>query len=327
MPVRRTSGPWRLAARRFGRNRTAVVALALLVALVAAFCAAPLWGAQVADTTAYQNHITDRVTVDGEPRDVVSLEGVPIGPTWQGEFFIGADGNGRDVMVRLLYAGRTSLLIGLAAALISSLAALVLGLVAGYYRGWPDRVISRVLDVIWSFPVLLLGVALGTALTLGGLELRPLEIGAGSKLVPIFTIGFVFIPYVTRPLRASVLSLREQDFVEAAHAQGLTGTRVMASELLPNVTATLVAMFALVVSNSVVLESALSFLGAGVAAPEPSWGTLMRDGIELIRTAPHLLLATSIALVLTVVALNEVGEGVRRALDPHDPGRAPAGVG
>ncbi len=118
------------------------------------------------------NHITDRITVDGKKKDVVSPQGVPIGPTWQSEFFLGADTNGRDIMVRLLYGGRNSLWIGVLAASFTVVFSVVVGLVAGFFRGWTDSVIARVLDVIWAFPVVLLGVALGTALALGGPEAR-----------------------------------------------------------------------------------------------------------------------------------------------------------
>ena len=162
--------PGRLALRRLGRNKVACAFGVLFLVMVAVSLAAPLWADHVAKTTASENHITDRITVDGEQKDVVSPQGVPIGPTWQSEFFLGADGNGRDIMVRLLYGGRNSLWIGVLAASFTVFFSVVVGLVAGYFRGWTDAVIARVLDVIWAFPVVLLGVALGTALALGGLQ-------------------------------------------------------------------------------------------------------------------------------------------------------------
>jgi peptide/nickel transport system permease protein len=309
-------GPWRLAARRIRRNRTALAFGALFLVLVAAALAAPAWK-EVAKTDPFANHVTDQITVDGEKKDVVSPDGRPIGPTWQSKFFLGADLNGRDIMVRLLYGGRNSLLIGVSAALITALLSVVVGLVAGYFRGWVDAVVARTLDVIWAFPVVLLGVALGTALALGGLQVGPLTIEGESKLVPILVIAVVYVPYMARPIRGEVLALREREFVEAARAQGAGPLRIMFSEILPNLTTTIVVFLPLMVANAILLEAALSFLGAGVRPPEPSWGTMIDDGVDRIVSAPHLAIAPGVMLVLTVLALNVFGDGVRDALDPR----------
>src|SRR5215210_4357540 len=230
--------PWRLALRRLKQDRVAVVAGVLFVILVGICLAAPLWADHVAHTGPYKNHLTDQITIDGKKTDVVSLDGVPIGPTWKGEFFLGADTNGRDTAVRLLYGGRNSLLIGVAAALITTFLAIIFGAIAGYFRGFTDTVVSRSLDVIWAFPVLLLGVALGTALSLAGLKLGPIEIDSKSKLIPILIIAVVYVPYMARPIRGQVLSLREKEFVEAARAQGAGHARIMFGEILPNLAST-----------------------------------------------------------------------------------------
>src|SRR5205823_3446762 len=155
-------GPWRLAMRRLGRNKVALAFGALFLVIVAMCLGAPYWADHVAHTTPEKNHLTDTIKVGGKTKDVVAPNGVPIGPTWQGRFFLGADGNGRDIAVRLLYAGRTSLLIGISAALLTALFSVMVGILAGFFRGFTDNVISRSLDVIWAFPVVLLGVALGT---------------------------------------------------------------------------------------------------------------------------------------------------------------------
>ena len=310
-------GPWRLALRRLRRNKTALAFGFLFILLVASCVAAPLWAERVAKTTPTANNLTGHVVVDGERKNIVSLDGIPIGPTWQGRYFLGADANGRDVMVRLLYGGRNSLLIGVFAALITTLLAVVVGLVAGYFRGWVDNTITRALDIIWAFPVLLLGVALGVALALGGLKLGPIEIQGDSIVIPMLVIAVVYVPYMARPLRGQVLSLREKEFVEAARAQGAGPLRIMFGELLPNLASTILVFFTLLVANAVLLEAALSFLGAGVRAPETSWGTLINDGIDRITTAPHLTIVPGLMLVLTVLALNVFGDGVRDALDPR----------
>jgi len=311
------AGPWRLTARRLRRNRVALAFGALFLALVLACLAAPLWAKHVAHTTPEENHLSDTVVVDGETRNVVDFLGTPIGPTWRGEFFLGADGNGRDIMVRLLYGGRNSLLIGIAAALGTILLGLALGLIAGYYRGWADGVISRAMEVLWAFPVILIGVALGTALALGGLRLGPLTIEGDSLAIPILIIAVIYIPYLARPVRGQALALRESEFVEAARAQGMGSARIVFSEVLPNVATTVVVFLPLLVANAVLLEAALSFLGAGVQPPNPSWGTMISEGVDRIVSAPHLAIVPGAMLVLTVLSLNVFGEGVRDALDPR----------
>jgi peptide/nickel transport system permease protein len=255
--------------------------------------------------------------VDGKKTQVVSFDGVPIGPTWSGKFFLGADGNGRDVMVRLLYGARNSLFIGIVATLITTLLAVTLGVLAGYFRGWVDAGISRGLDIMWAFPVLLLGIALGVSLNVGGLQVGPIHIEGASIWIPTLIIGVVGAVYLARPVRGQVLSLREKEFIEAARSQGASHWRIMFGELLPNLSSTLLVFFPLLVANAILLEAALSFLGAGVQPPEPSWGTMLADGIKLLITSPHLTIAPGVMLVLTVLSLNIFGDGVRDALDPR----------
>lgn len=309
-------GPWRLALRRLRRNRLALVFLGIFFLLVAAAVAAPLWE-NVAGRGPLANNLAGKITLDGEEANVVSLEGIPIGPTWQSQYFLGADNNGRDIMVRLLYGGRNSLLIGITGALITTLLAILIGTVAGYFRGVVDAVVRFFLDVIWAFPVIVLGVALGTALSLRGLQVGPAEISGDSKLIPILIIGFVYVPYMARPIRGQVLSLREKEFVEAARAQGMGPLRTIVSEIMPNLVSTIVVFFPIMVANAVLLEAALSFLGAGVRAPEPSWGNMIDAGVDRIVTAPHQAIVPGVMLVLTVLSLNVFGDGVRDAFDPR----------
>jgi peptide/nickel transport system permease protein len=303
--------------RRLRRNGVATAFGALFALLVALAAAAPLWAGHVAGRTLEENNLTGQIEVDGRMTDVVSVEGIPIGPQWRSQYFLGADDNGRDIMVRLLYGARNSLLIGISAALLTTLMGVAAGLLAGYFRGWLDAVVRALLDLIWAFPVILLGVALGTALALGGLKIGPLEVSGASKLIPIVVIAVVYIPYMARPIRGQVLSLREKEFVEAAQAQGAGPLRTMFSEILPNLSSTIVAFFPLMVANAILLEAALSFLGAGVRDPEPSWGNMIQSGVDRIVTAPHLAIVPGAMLVLTVLALNIFGDGVRTAFDPR----------
>jgi peptide/nickel transport system permease protein len=309
--------PWRIALRRLRRNRVALAFGALFLVIVGMCLAAPIYADQIAHTDPYKNHLTEQIRVDGVNKYVVAPSGVPIGPTYSGRFFLGADGNGRDIAVRLLYGGRASLTIGIGAALFTTLLSIIAGMLAGYYRGWVDAVIGRLLDLVWAYPVVLLGIALGTALALGGLKIGPLQIDGESKLIPTLVIAVIYVPYMARPLRGQVLALREKEFVEAARAQGAGSLRIMFSEILPNLSSSIVVFLPLLIANAILLEAALSFLGAGVRPPNPSWGTMIGDGVERIISGPHLAIVPGIMLVLNVLALNVFGDGVRDAFDPR----------
>jgi peptide/nickel transport system permease protein len=290
---------------------------ALFALIVVVVLAAPLYASEVAGTTPSENHLTEQTVIDGRPTNIVSLEGIPIGPTWHRSYLIGADENGRDLAVRLLYGARTTLMIGAGAVLLTLLLAVPLGLAAGYFGGRTDALISRLMDLIWSFPALLLGALLSTAITLNGAQIGPVSIESGSKLIPLVVIGLVYVPYMARPLRGQVMVLRVQPFIEAARAGGMRPVSVMVSEILPHLLSTIIVLSTLLFVNSVVLEAALSFLGAGVPPPEPSLGVLIAGGINDTVLSPHLLLAPSIALILIVLSLSGLAEGLRRALEPR----------
>jgi peptide/nickel transport system permease protein len=310
-------GPYQLAMRRLRRNKTALAFGALFVLIVVLCLCAPLYAKHIAHTTPSANHITDTVNVRGTTKDVVSPGGIPIGPTFTGKFLLGADSNGRDVAVRLLYGGRNSLEIGFIATFISCLFATIIALVAGYYRGVVDGVLSRTMDLIWAYPVILLGIALGTALAVGGLDFGLFTVSGSSLWIPAIIIGVVYVPYMAKPLRGQVLSLREKEFVEAARSQGAGNLRIMSREILPNIASSVIVFIPLMIANAILLEAALSFLGAGVQPPNPSWGTMIGDGIRLIPSAMHLTLIPGGMLVLAVLGINVFGDGVRDALDPR----------
>ncbi len=321
IPAATGESPWRLAWRRLRGNRVALAFGGLFVAIVVFSLAAPLWADHVAETGPNDTHTLEKVVVDGEKREVVDPSGRPVGPLWLGaggRFFLGADGGlGRDEMVRLMYGGRTSLLVGFAATVLTTLLSVLLGLLAGYYRGWADTLIARTMDVVWAFPVTLLAISLGLVLAVGGLQLGPLSISGGSIWIPILIIGGVYVPYMARPIRGEVLSLREKEFVEAAEAQGAGPLRIMFGELLPNLYSTIIVFFTLGVANAMLLESMLSFLGVGVQPPNTSWGTMIGSGFELITTAPLLTVVPGTMLLLTVLSINVFGDGLRDALDPR----------
>jgi peptide/nickel transport system permease protein len=310
-------GPYQLAWRRLRRNKVALAFGALFLLIVVICLLAPVYADHIAHTGPSENHITDQVRVGGKLRDVVSTEGIPIGPTWHGRFFLGADANGRDVAVRLLYGGRNSLEVGLIATLITMILAVIIGTAAGYFRGATDAILGRLLDLIWAFPVLLLGIALGVALAVGGLNVGIFELKGNSLGVPAAIIGVVYVPYVAKPIRGQVLGLREREFIDAARALGLGNVRIMVTEVLPNLASTIVVFIPLIIANSILLEAGLSYLGAGVQPPNPSWGTMISDGIRLIPAAIHLTIVPGLMLLLCVLGINVFGDGVRDALDPR----------
>ncbi|MEN0012087.1 MAG: ABC transporter permease, partial [Solirubrobacteraceae bacterium] len=311
------ASPWRAALRAIGRSWSGRIAVLVLVLVVGSSLAAPVWADHVAHTGPLKNHLADYVTLHGQSTPVVAYDGVPLGPTWTGRYFLGADGNGRDVMVRLLYGGRNSLAIGLVATLISLLVGVTLGILAGYLRGFTDGVISRALDVLWAFPVIVLGIALGVATALGGLNLGVVTIHGGSIWMTAFIIGLINIVYVARPLRGAVLVLREQPFVEAARSQGFGAAHVMRREILPNVSGTVLALTPIVLTQTIAIEASLSFLGAGVQQPNPSWGTMLDDGIKQLIGSPHLTLVPGGILVATVLSLTVLADLIRDGIDPR----------
>jgi peptide/nickel transport system permease protein len=230
--------PWRLAGRRFLRNRIALAALALFVLIVLVSFAAPLYAEHVARTDPFANNLNGTTVIDGKKVEVLQQGGgplklgeTPIGPTWQSHFFLGADNQGRDVFARVLYGGRASLEIGIGSAVLACLVALLLALLAGFFRGPVDVLLSRLMDLIWAFPIFLLAISLATVLLTApnGLEWGPIHVDPSSLWIPTFIIALVYVPYVYRPVRGQVLSVREKEYVEAAIAQGASNVRLMFS--------------------------------------------------------------------------------------------------
>ena len=328
---RQTGGPWAIAWRRLRRNKFALLALGVFFLILICCLLAPVWANQVAHTGPNTTHTLEKLHEGGEVKEVVEPSGKAIGPQWfsaGGKFFLGADGHlGRDEMVRLLYGGRSSLFIGIVAAIITTFLAVVFGLLAGFYGGFTDTVISRVMDVIWAFPVVLLAIAIGIVLAVGGLSIGPIHVKSSSLWIPTLIIGFVYTPYMARPLRGEVLALREKEFIEAAVAQGAGAFRIMFVELLPNLISTIIVFFTLNIANNMLLEAVLSYLGAGVQPPSSSWGTMISEGFEALYSQPLLTIIPGTAILLTVLSVNIFGDGLRDALDPKSKVRFEARAG
>ena len=297
----------------------------VLVVIVAACLAAPLYAHSIAHTDPFRSNLQGTTLVGGKAVPVMAssttglgLGVTPIGPTWDpAHYFLGADNQGRDVAARLLYGGRNSLMIGVTSALLCCFLATLVGLIAGFFGGITDGVISRGLDIIWAFPVYLLAISLSVVLISQGINLGVVTITAGSLWLPIAIIALVFVPYVARPIRGQVLSLRQKEFVEAAIGLGASDLRLIFSEILPNVITSVIVFLPLMVAVNMLTESALSFLSIGVQPPDASWGTIILDGQQLIYTRPWVAIAPGVAIAVTVLALNVLGDGIRDALDPR----------
>lgn len=320
----RSRGPWATAARKLRQDRVAMAALAGLLLIIAACLLAPLYSTYVSGVDPFASNIDGTISINGEDQPVMQPEtgglglGVtPIGPTWRAQYFLGSDSQGRDVMTRLLYGGRSSLLIAFTSTVLCLVLAAVIGIVAGFFGGFTDGVLSRFLDVLWAFPIYLLAISLSIVLINQEIVLGPIVITSGSLALPILIIGVVYVPYVARPIRGQVLSLARSDFVLAATALGVPRARILLRDIFPNVVTTLIVFTPLLMALNMLTESALSFLSIGVQPPQASWGTIIEDGQTMVYTRPLVAIAPGLAIVVTVLALNVLGDGVRDALDPR----------
>ncbi len=217
---------------------------------------------------------------------------------------LGTDQLGRDVLSRIIYGARTSMQAGIVSVGFALIAGVCIGLLAGYYGGWIDDVLLLLIDALWSFPTLVLALAIAASL------------GPGLTNA-MLAIGIVFTPVFARLVRGQTLSVRERDFVTAAWAIGASPCRIMLRHIWPNVTAPIIVQASLLVASAIVVEAALSFLGLGIEPPTPSWGSMLKAGYQYMQQAPWLSFAPGAAIFVTVLAFNLLGDGLRRALDPR----------
>jgi len=293
----------RLAWRRFRRDRLAVAGGLFIVLLLAAAAAAPLVVTHLTRHPPYQQHMMDTIRLDGRQVEVVDDDGLPVGPNRV--FLLGADLTGRDVLSRIIYGARISLLVAILATGVSLFIGLVWGMVAAFYGGIVDAFLSRIMELMMAFPILLLAIALASAMQ------------SSSLAVVILIIGFVNWTYVGRIVRGQVLSLRQREFVEAARALGAGDAHIMFRVILPNLVAPLIVYGTLAVAGNILFETALSFLGLGVQPPTPSWGNMIREGMAYYNVAWWITGFPGLFILLTVLAFNLMGDGLRDALDPH----------
>jgi peptide/nickel transport system permease protein len=293
--------PLQLFWRRLRRDKVAMAALAFIVLLVLVAVLAPLI-----------------VKLLGQPdpntQSTAALDdfGLPSGPS--SDHLFGVDQIGRDVFSRTVYGARISLQVALLATAMIVVIGTVVGMVAGFYRGWVDTLLSRAMDVMLAFPVLLLALGLGAACSFGGGCLGGL-IQPGLPVV-IFVIVLAQWPYFARIIRGQVLSLREKEFIEAARSLGASNTRIIFREILPNLLAPIIVYTTLIIPTNILFEAALSFLGVGVQPPTATWGAMIAEATNIFDIAWWFMLAPGIALVLTVLAFNLIGDGLQDALNP-----------
>jgi peptide/nickel transport system permease protein len=218
--------------------------------------------------------------------------------------WLGTDQLGRDVLSRIIHGTRTSVQAGVVSVGFALLAGVSIGLLAGYHGGWIDDVLVLLVDALWSFPTLVLALAIAASL------------GPGLTNA-MLAIGVVFTPIFARLVRGQTLSTRERDFVMAARALGAGSGRIMLRHIWPNVTAPIIVQTSLLVASAIVVEAALSFLGLGIEPPTSSWGSMLKAGYQYMQQAPWLSFAPGTAIFVTVLAFNLLGDGLRRGLDPR----------
>jgi peptide/nickel transport system permease protein len=293
--------PLQLFWRRFRKDKVALAAGAFIILLILVAIFAPL----------IRNVLG---TPDPNVGDTKALDdfGLPSGPS--SDHFFGVDVLGRDIFSRVLDGARVSLLVAFIGTGLSVMIGVTMGMIAGFYRGWVDTVIARVIDVLLAFPVLLLGLGLASACStkdgcLGG-ALEP-----GLKVV-ITIIVISNWPYVARIIRGQVLSLREKEFVEASKSLGASNKRIIFREILPNLVAPIIVYSTLFIPANILLEASLSFLGVGVQPPQASWGAMLADASTIFQSAWWYMLFPGLALLFTVLAFNLVGDGMQDALNP-----------
>jgi peptide/nickel transport system permease protein len=282
--------PWRLVLLRLRRDKVAVGSVAVIVGIALLAILAPLIA-----------HATGHGPNDPDYIHGLSPDGIPLGPNRH--YLLGTDDLGRDILVRIAYGARISLLVGVVATAAAIAIGIVIGLSAGYFGGIVDTILSRFMDVVLSLPFLILAIAL-------------VSISGPSLWISIGVIAFFSWATVGRVVRGQTLSLKEREFVEAARSLGAGELRVMFGEILPNLLAPVIVYATLLIPAAIVFESTLSFLGLGIVAPTASWGNMLSESLNYFQVAWWFVVFPGAALLLTTLAFNLLGDSVRDALDP-----------
>ncbi len=293
---------WQITRRRLFKRKSSVIGMVILailifIALTAQWLAPYSPTLSMLDTKDYPKEYAKKRTMPCIHIFGCEKEGQP-------QHILGLDGNIRDEFSRLLYGARLSLMIGISTVTFAIFIGTVLGALGGYFGGWIDNVIMRVMDVLLAFPSLLLAIAIVTVI--------------GPGLVnALIAIGIVSIPAYARVVRGSVLSVREMDYVSATRALGGNTYEILFKRILPNALTPLIVQGTLGIASAILDAAALSFLGLGAQPPTPEWGSMLGAERNQVLTAPHLVFYPGLAIMLTVLAFNLLGDGLRDALDPR----------
>jgi peptide/nickel transport system permease protein len=283
---------WQLTWRRLLSDKVAIISLIVIAIMVALAIAAPAFAALTGHpaTTAYPN--------TGE-----SAAGLPVSPGTNG-FWLGTDGTGRDLFVRILYGARISLFVGVFTTLIATVAGVTIGMIAGYFGGVVDTVLSRFVDAVLAFPYVVLALALAVVL--------------GPSLTVIMgVIAFFSWAGISRIVRGQTLSLKEKEYIEAARSLGAGPIRIMFVHILPNLLAPVLVLSTLYIPQAIIFEATLSYLGLGIQQPTASWGNILGDAQNFYQQAWWYVVFPAAALLITTLAFNLLGDGVRDAMDPR----------
>ncbi|WP_245411600.1 ABC transporter permease [Alkalicoccus urumqiensis] len=275
------ASPWKVAFRRLRKNKLAMIGLGIILFFIAIALAAPLLTSQ-----GYE-------TMNGSDR----LQG-PSGAYW-----FGTDDLGRDIFARIVYGARISLFVGFFAVTGALVFGSILGIVAGYYGRWVDMIISRFFDIMLAFPSILLAIAIVAIL-------------GPSLQNALIAIAIINIPIFGRLVRSKVISIREEEYIMAAKAQGMKSGRILIHHVLPNSTAPIIVQATLGFGTAILEAAALGFLGLGAQPPTPEWGRMLSDSRQYIQSAPWTVLFPGISIMLVVLGFNMIGDGLRDALDP-----------
>jgi peptide/nickel transport system permease protein len=291
--LRSQGSVWRIAMRRFFRRKIGVTGLVLVSFMILIALLAPV----LAPYSPYQDFI-------GEPE---AVRWAPPCVNWLGcegqQHLMGLDGNVRDLYSRILHGARVSLPLGFTTVALAILVGAIIGSIAGYVGGWVDNLLMRIMDVVLGFPALILAIAIVFVL------------GPGIRNT-LLAIAIVTLPQYARVMRASVLSVKEVDYVAASEALGASPMRILVTRVVPNALTPLVVLGTLGIAGAILEAAALGFLGLGAQPPTPEWGRMLADETARVFTAPHLMIFPGLAIMITVLGFNMLGDGLRDALDP-----------
>jgi ABC-type dipeptide/oligopeptide/nickel transport system permease subunit len=304
--VSATSTPTRLSTERgIFRNRLALSGFLIISALILLALLAP--------TLSRYHVLRDPVK---QYRDGLDKDGMPLPP--RAQFWLGTDSLGRDVLSRVVHGARISLTVGIVAMLTATIIGVTVGLLSGYYGRWVDVLLMRLTDVMMTIPSLLLAIAFAGLMDGRKVHLLFFDVSLKRGLVSIFlVIGIVSWTGIARVVRGQALALKEREFVEAARAIGCSHARILWRHVLPNVLPVIIILATMSTAGTILLDAGLSYLGIGVPPPTPSWGAMITDGQPYFIAAPHIVIVPGVAIVLTVVGFNLLGQGLQDALDPY----------